>query len=130
METTILWSKQQILGATKKRGIEMIRANLQVSDAWVYRALVAIYERQTADEQQSGCTRHDNKVGFSGLDASILSSFATQVKNWNPATSRYDRPLSPKQMAIARNKIQKYSGQLYKIATHKEQADASESQEG
>lgn len=87
---------------------EEISAKLQTSDAWVVRAVIAIYERQTEDEQVSMTTNHHNSVGFNGVDAEIMSSFAQQAKRRGS--------LSPKQLVIARRKIMKYAGQLAAIA--------------
>lgn len=87
---------------------EEIQELLATSDKMVKRSLVKIFEKQTEDEQQSDDTRHNNGVGFNGLDARILSSFAKQVIERDS--------LSPKQMAIARNKMKKYAGQIAKIA--------------
>ena len=81
-----------------------IKNQLATNPAWAIRALVKIYERQTADEQCSGITKEDNGVGFSGVDANILSSFATQVNN--------GRNLSPKQMAIVFKKMPRYWKQV------------------
>lgn len=96
--------------------------NLTVSDKWLIRGLLAIYARQTADEQAADMTTDDNKIGFNGLDAPILSSFAKQVEEWEktPANRRkYDSPLSPKQIGLARKKMVKYSRQLVLIAREK-----------
>ena len=81
-----------------------IKNQLATNPAWALRALVKIYERQTADEQCSGITKEDNGVGFSGVDANILSSFATQVLN--------GRNLSAKQMAIVYKKMPRYWKQV------------------
>ena len=76
--------------------------------SWTERAVVAIYERQTADEKQDGETRHNNKVGFSGPDAYILSEFARWLVS--------GKHLSQKQLALAQKRIGKYAGQLLLIA--------------
>jgi hypothetical protein len=83
---------------------DYIKSQLATNPAWAIRALVKIYERQTLDEQSSGITKEDNGVGFSGVDANILSSFATQVNN--------GRNLSPKQMAIVYKKMPRYWKQV------------------
>jgi hypothetical protein len=93
---------------------EEIKDNLLQHDVWVTKAVVAIFNYQTADEQASEDTKHHNNVGFNGVDGRILSSFAKQINNFRPG--KYRSPLSPKQMEIARRKIIKYSGQLAKIA--------------
>ena len=88
-----------------------MRATLQKSDVLVERALVVLYYAQTTDEQIAGQTSESNGVGFNGVDAEILTSFAQQVlKNGRG----YDegRRLSPKQRDLARRKLAKYSAQL------------------
>lgn len=86
-------------------------ANMQVHDAWITRGLVAIYEKQTADEQFVKTTKHSNGVGFTGSDAHFLSSLAQQYQ--------YKGYLSAKQMKFARRSMKKYAGQLVKIVKGK-----------
>ena len=85
-----------------------IKKKITTDRKWTERAVVAIYERQTADEQQDGETRHNNKVGFSGPDAYILSEFARWLNS--------GKHLSQKQLALAQKRIGKYAGQLLLIA--------------
>lgn len=94
--TTATWTK------------EIIREKLNTSDQWVIRGTLAIYAKQTAEEQNSDATLENNGVGFNGVDAELMSSYAIQ----------YNRKgfLTPNQIAWARKKILKYSGQLAKIA--------------
>jgi hypothetical protein len=78
------------------------------SDAkWATRAIVRLFELQTADEQMAEVTAVHNGQGFNGTDAKILSSFAKQVLA--------GRTLSPKQLNIAFKKLPKYAGQLMKV---------------
>ena len=81
---------------------------LENSDEMVRRAVVKIWELQTADEQLSEATRHHNGVGFNGYDAQILTSFAKQIRD--------GFRLSEKQMSIARKRMLKYTKQLVDIA--------------
>ena len=108
---------------TIKGRVAMIKANIKEGTwEWVARALEVIHDRQTADEQDTGATKHENSIGFNGLDASILSSFAVQVKKWKATpieNRRYPVPLSEKQLLIARNKMAKYSSQLELIVRAK-----------
>ena len=83
---------------------DYIKNQLATNPAWAIRGLVKIYTLQTADEQASDRTSHDNGVGFSGVDANILSSFAKQVNA--------GRNLSPKQMAIVYKKMPRYWKQI------------------
>ena len=74
----------------------------------VARAIVAIWKFQTPTEQGMKETAEDNGVGFNGVDAHILSSFAEfyQERGF----------LSAKQTALGRKKIRKYARQLTAIA--------------
>lgn len=99
---------------------EAIKQNLLENDQWVVRGILAIYDRQTFDEQASHITKHNNGIGFNGVDAEILTSFAEQIIKWMNGGKAYSSPLSPKQMEIARRKIIKYSRQLAEIANRKD----------
>lgn len=90
---------------------ELIKEKLLSDNRWLTRGVLAIYEKQTWDEQQAEATKEDNGVGFNGADAYILSSFAKQLKQ--------GRTLSSKQLLIARKKMSKYAGQLLQIAKEK-----------
>ena len=90
---------------------DLIRERLERSDKWVAEAIVAIYNYQTIEEQAEGITVEDNGVGFNGVDAEILTSYAEFYKKAGF--------LTPKQLVIGRNKIKKYAGQLAKIAQRK-----------
>jgi hypothetical protein len=95
---------------------EDIAELLNISDLAVAKAVVAIYHRQTADEKDAQTTKHRNGVGFNGVDAILLSSFARQVIGWQKGRSQYPGPLGPRQVSLARKKIVKYAGQLAEIA--------------
>jgi hypothetical protein len=55
---------------------EQIQSLLAKDDRAVVRALVRIYERQTADEQRSEETKHHNEVGFRANDAKYMTMAA------------------------------------------------------
>jgi len=76
--------------------------------AWALKALMKIYEFQTAEEQEAERTVDHNNVGFSGVDAEILSSFVRQykTKGW----------LSPKQMTIVYKKMPRYWKQVVRVS--------------
>lgn len=88
-----------------------IREAVSTQTAWQDRALIAIYNGQTEQEKDSQTTVEDNGIGFSGVDAEILTSFAEQFlrRQW----------LSPKQREILGKKLPKYAGQLWQIAITK-----------
>lgn len=96
---------------------ERILANLDRSDTWLYRSLEILYQRQTADEQISGATRHHNGMGFNGRDAGFLTS---SYKFYKKAGF-----LTPKHRAAVRKCIRKYAGQLADVANQK-QAEKAE----
>jgi|11_taG_2_1085331.scaffolds.fasta_scaffold02258_2 hypothetical protein len=57
-----------------------------------FRAVLAIWKRQTEDEQSSKCTSHDNGIGFSQADATHGSVLAEWMMGfgWNHVTTRDD----------------------------------------
>lgn len=87
---------------------ELIVERMNSDPKWLYRGILAIYDRQTADEQAAETTAHDNGIGFNGVDASFMSSLAKQVRNRGF--------LTPTQLTFARSKMKKYAGQLLRIA--------------
>lgn len=88
--------------------IEELKKELTVNDELMIKGLIAIYNRQTMDEQLSKDVSHKNGMGFTTGDAFILTSFAQFYK-----TRGF---LSPKQKSICREKIPKYARQLKKIS--------------
>lgn len=88
--------------------IEEIKELIATSDKMVARSVVKLYELQTTSEQAAQETHERNGVGFNGVDAPILSSFAEFYKNRGY--------LSVKQTALARKKLGKYARQLVSIA--------------
>ena len=93
---------------------DYIRQMVTTNDQWATRAIIALYQCQTDDEQMAEVTKHTNGVGFSGVDAGFLSSLAKQAQA---------RPLSEKQLAAAKKLLGKYAGQLLKIAEAKAAVD-------
>lgn len=83
---------------------EAIHRLLATSKQAVARALVVVYNNQTDRERADQQTHDSNGVGFSGVDAEILSSFAQFYLE--------HKFLTPRQVAIARNKVKKYWRQL------------------
>lgn len=82
-----------------------VKSKLSTDKTWATKALVRIYkENQTIVEQAKAETVEDNGIGFTGTDASFLSSLADQliVKGF----------LSDKQMGHVFNKMPKYWRQV------------------
>lgn len=92
-------------------GKDEIKGYLEKSDKWVERGLVALYKKQTDDEQTHNRTKHRNNAGFNKTDAEFLTSCAKFfIENGF---------LTKKQIVYCRKKILKYSGQLAKIANRR-----------
>ena len=104
------------VAAARRERIAAFKAALATDAAWAHRAIVVLFQHQTASEQASDVTSVENGVGFTGFDAEILSSFAKQIQR--------GRTLSPKQLAIAHRKLPKYAAQLVRLAEAKEAAPA------
>lgn len=98
---------------------ESIKALLETSSKAVEKGILVIYDRQTQDEKSTESTNHQNGVGFSGVDAEILSSFAAQILRKQGRGQALGTCLSEKQMAIAKKKIARYSRQLAEVANEK-----------
>ena len=78
------------------------------SDEAVKRGLVAIYRRQTEDEQSDKKTRHLNAKGFSAFHARIGSKLAVQIIS--------GKDLTKDEMFTARVMMLKYISQLSEVA--------------
>jgi hypothetical protein len=87
---------------------EEIETLVNTNDRAVERAMVAIWERQTADEQSSDTTRHHNGIGFSGWTARSGSYYARWVLDGNSLTGKH--------LVKARRIALHHAGQLLRIA--------------
>jgi hypothetical protein len=86
---------------------------LTTSNKAVERAIVAIYHRQTLDEQRSETTIHTNGVGFSGADVRTGTYYAKWILSGKRLTGKFlDR---------ARVMAHKYMRQLVDIAHENEE---------
>jgi hypothetical protein len=94
--------------APKKWNKEKIRFMLETDNRWLFKGLMAIYNRQTEDEKATELTHHHNMIGFNGVDANLLTSYAKQYKERGFLTKG--------QIDWCRKKMLKYAGQLAKIA--------------
>lgn len=88
-----------------------IKIKLLSDDRWLYRGILAIYDRQTVSEQAVRDTILDNEVGFSASDAGVLSAFAEQLLKTGE--------LAEWQKRKARARMIKYATQLKSIAREK-----------
>lgn len=93
---------------TKKERQLKVKDLLAKNDKAVVRAVVAIYRRQTLDEQVSQLTKESNYQGFCANDATIMTMYAQQILKYGG--------LSQQQLKIARDRMMRYSRQLAEIA--------------
>lgn len=111
--------------STIKARVAYVKAAMASNDKWLIRGLLAIYRGQTPEEQAVGATVEDNGIGFSGVDAEILTSFAVQHLDRQAEARKHGRDnriiyLSDKQIQLLREKMGKYARQLVRIsATNK-----------
>lgn len=101
---------------------DVVKLLLTRDDALI-RALIAINNRQTNDEQQQACTKYNNLRGFTSGDAAK----GTGMVNYYRRTGR----LTPSQLAWwrkpnakGRMRIAKYANQLLLVAEEKARAKA------
>ena len=87
---------------------EAIAALLDRNDLAVERAVIAIFNRQTSDEQEADSTKHSNGRGFSAFHAGLGSYYARWILS--------DRHLSGPHLVRARKMMHHYTGQLSEIA--------------
>lgn len=90
---------------------EWVLAQLDSSQRNVELAVVAIFNRQTSDEQATNSTNNLNSMGFNGTDAEFGSSLAKSILTYGK--------LSPRQAEYARKLIRKYWKQLIEVAESK-----------
>lgn len=92
----------------------VIKTKLVTNQRWLEAGLVALYRKQTADEQAHSDTKHRNGQGFNSSDAPLLSYYAKYCLS--------GRHLSGKHLEKAQKRLQKYAKQLLVIALAKEEA--------
>ena len=89
---------------TKTQLIAALKAQIPQSREKICRALMLIYDRQTEQEVLKGKTIEDNSVGFTALDADILTEMARFYQSRGF--------LSYKQLNLVKRLIPKYAGQI------------------
>lgn len=94
---------------SQQKLIEFLREKLTSDIRWTERALLRIFENQTADEQETDAVSKQNLIGFTTYDAQFLSNVAkfTVCKN---------RHLSERQAKYVMPAMGKYARQLFKQA--------------
>lgn len=92
---------------------EYFESKINADQRWLERAILAIYERQTNDEQATEDSKYHNLRGFNGPDAKRMSYYAKWILG--------GKHLSRHHVDIARKRMKKYTGQLVVIAEEKVQ---------
>jgi hypothetical protein len=102
-----VWTKEDVL--------ELLNAEGEKGKRAVAKAIIALYARQTADEQSTKLTSVSNGRGFNKIDAPFLTDIAKKLP-------LYSMNLTPRQLTTARKMLRKYGRQLAEIANENEQA--------
>lgn len=77
---------------------------LDTYNVFVERSLEVLFARQTADEQLTNSTSHNNSRGFTGIDAEFLSSLAKRVIAQKTAGVPAGRRLTPNMLIACRKR--------------------------
>lgn len=75
--------------ATTLLDAETVNAKLTSDQLFLEKALVALYMKQTLDEQRNEATHHQNNVGFNSADARKCSYCAAWVKSGRHLSGRF-----------------------------------------
>lgn len=98
-----------------------IRSKINVDQRWLERAVLAIDNRQTPDEQAGQVTIHDNDRGWNAADAKFGARLANFIRRCRrPDGQRLSAHGDRDYPQEARNLMQKYCGQLARIVAAKE----------
>lgn len=81
---------------------------LKTNDSALIKAIVLVYDLQTAEEKNTGKSIEENKIGFSKIDAYELGNIARRIKR--------EEVLTESELAKSRNKMPKYWKQLMIIS--------------
>lgn len=105
---------------SKKQIIDFYKEKLQTNKQWAIKGLAVIYNYQSEIEQESKDAKFHNGMGFTALDAGILSSFHEQYEK--------RKSLSEKQFTALFKMMPKYAGQLvnHSLAIGKLKKDGKE----
>lgn len=106
----------------KKETAEFYKTKMQTDMRWLERALIAIYNKQTEDEQDNHAVSHDNGMGFTQADANYLTWAAKFVMGINrPEGQRLNcsQKMIDNHVPKVRKRMMKYAGQLVRIVEAK-----------
>lgn len=87
-----------------ERQMTNIADKITESDGYCIGALIALYHKQTTDEQQNQHTTYQNNAGFNAIDARFMSSVAEQYLSKGFVTEG--------QLKYVRKSLYKYANQL------------------
>lgn len=102
----------------QKQWKEYIQNLIKTNNKALIKSIQIIYKLQEDDEQYKGETVNSNGVGFSRIDAEYFTLLVQKIK--------YQGTISPKDVAIARNKMVKYWKQLMYVAKKEIIVDSSQ----
>lgn len=110
-DKTVAWTEEEVIDYVGEQKYiqhrkKRLKTGIQTNDGILLYALLHVYHEQTYEERLTRTTKVDNKVGFSGVDAEILTSFAEQFQSKGYLTRN--------QLVLARRKVSKYAGQVEK----------------
>lgn len=91
-----------------------IRKKITTDRRWCERAILALYEKQTAGEKIAGATCVNNGIGFNGPDGNRMSYYARWIISGKHLTGEF--------LKDAFDRIGKYAKQLTAIAANKRAA--------
>ena len=109
---------------TKKDIVTLLATN----DRAVERAILALRARQTRDEVSAERTKYKNDRGFNAPDARIGTSMATDIDTFGNLTIKQVALWRVRSGKTGRMRIEKYAGQLLKVAKEKEAAKLAATQ--
>jgi len=107
-----------------------VRVKLSSDPKWIERAIVRLYERQTADEQRAEHTRNLNNRGFQPCDAFMFTRFAKWIlsgKYLTPNQLAYcgmNHPKATRRVRMWRGRpvLSKYARQVLEMIEEKSAA--------
>lgn len=102
-----------------KYSVEFIENKILTDDLWLIRAILALYKKQTNEEQSKNISVVRNNMGFNKPDSYYFSSIAKIILcmyGYKKPTMFYDGFLSKNQLYKCRILIRKYVKQLTLIA--------------
>jgi hypothetical protein len=103
--------------ATKaqKELTQLVKLRMADDIAFLEKCIIAVWKRQTDDEQDTEDTHEENGIGFNKGDAPILSGYADKINARGP-----NERLREWDFKDASKRMQKYAGQVVRYLTREE----------